>query len=86
MRDEPPFLIVSSLLVPGYVDVNEVKNIAKFIASLDEKIPYSLLGFYPHFEMEDMPVTSRKEAIECQNAAKDEGLENVRIGNIHLLN
>jgi pyruvate formate lyase activating enzyme len=84
-RKMPPFLTVSTLLVPGYVDVEEVKNIAKFLASLDQDIPYSLLGFYPHFEMDDIPVTSKKEALECQNAAKAEGLKNVRIGNIHLL-
>ncbi len=84
-RKEPPFLVVSTLLVPGYVDVKEVDNIAKFIASLDPEIPYSLLAFHPDFEMYDMPITSKKDAIECKNAAKKAGLEKVRIGNIHLL-
>lgn len=77
--------MVSTLLVPGYVDTIEVGNIAKFLASLDPKIPYSLLGFHPDFEMDDMPITSRKEANECEKMAREAGLENVRIGNIHLL-
>ncbi|UCE39451.1 MAG: radical SAM protein [Thermoplasmata archaeon] len=84
-RREPPFLVVSTLLVPGYVDVQEVGNIAKFLASLDPQIPYSLLGFHPDFEMNDMPTTSKSEANECKKAALEAGLENVRIGNIHLL-
>lgn len=84
-RNEPPFLVVSTLLVPGYVDEAEVENIARFIASFDTKIPYSLLAFHPHFEMEDMPTTSRRAARECMKLAKKAGLEDVRIGNVHLL-
>ncbi len=84
-RPEPPFLIASTLLIPGYVDENEVKNIAEFISSLDPEIPYSLLAFHPQFEMEDMPVTSRKLAFECLEATKNAGLKRVKVGNIHLL-
>ncbi len=84
-RKEPPFLIASTLLIPGYVEKDEVKEIANFIASLDKEIPYSLLAFHPQFEMEDMPVTSKKQAVECLSAAKSVGLTNVRLGNIHLL-
>jgi pyruvate formate lyase activating enzyme len=84
-RKEFPFLVVSTLLVPGYVDVVEIENIAKFLFSLDPEIPYSLLAFHPQFEMEDMPTTSQKEAYECYNKAKSAGLKNVRIGNVHLL-
>lgn len=84
-RKNPPFLVVSTLLVPGYVDAQEVGNIAKFLSSLDKEIPYSLLGFHPDFEMDDMPTTSKKEAFECEKVAREEGLVNVRIGNIHLL-
>lgn len=89
-RDErkganPPLFIASTLLVPGYIDENEVRNIARFIASLDHDIPYSLLGFHPHFQMEDLPRTSRKHAERCLKAAKEAGLRRVRIGNIHLL-
>ena len=38
-RPEPPFLIASTLLVPGYVDVSEVEKIAGFISSLNPEIP-----------------------------------------------
>ncbi|MDI6821572.1 MAG: radical SAM protein [Actinomycetota bacterium] len=84
-RPESPFLVASTLLVPGYIDAQEVFNIAKFIAGLDPNIPYSLLAFYPCFQMMDMPTTSRKQALECREAALEVGLKRVKIGNIHLL-
>jgi len=84
-RPEPPLLIASTLLIPGYIDEKEIRNIAEFIASLDKNIPYSLLGFYPHFYMPDLPLTSRALAYQCLKIAEDAGLKRVRIGNVHLL-
>ncbi len=84
-RKEPPFLIASTLLVPGYVDENEVKNIAEFIASLNPSIPYSLLAFHPDFEMNDLPCTSKEHAERCYKIAKRVGLERVNIGNVFTL-
>lgn len=84
-RPEPPFLIASTLLVPGYVDEAEVKGIARFIYDLNPKIPYSLLAFYPHFCLTDLPRTSWAHALRCQAVAERVGLRNVRIGNMHLL-
>ncbi len=84
-RPRPPLLVASTLLVPGYIDEEEVRGIAGFIASIDRSIPYSLLAFYPHFYMSDMPLTSKSQAYRCLEAARDAGLDNVRIGNLHLL-
>ena len=85
MRPVPPLLIASTLLVPGYIDEDEISSIAKFIASINPEIPYSLLGFYPHFYMSDLPVASKSLAQRCLIAAQEGGLKNVRIGNAHLL-
>jgi pyruvate formate lyase activating enzyme len=84
-RPEPPLLIASTLLTPGYIDEEEIKNIANFIASLDKNIPYALLGFYPHFYMSDLPLTSQIFAYRCLRVAEDAGLKRVRLGNMHLL-
>lgn len=84
-RPRPPFLIASTLLVPGYIDEEEIKGIARFIASLNPEIPYSLLAFYPNFYMHDLPTTSKNHAQKCLEIARREGLKNVRIGNLHLL-
>ncbi|MDI6806712.1 MAG: radical SAM protein [Candidatus Aenigmarchaeota archaeon] len=84
-RPEVPFLRTSTLLVPHYIDLEEIRKITKFIASLDKTIPYSLLAFYPHYCMTDIGLTSRKFALECYKVAKEAGLEKVRIGNLNLL-
>jgi len=84
-RPEPAPLVASTLMVPGYVDDGQVRKIARFIADLDKRIPYALLAFHPNFYMEDLPTTSRGQAEECLEAARAEGLERVRVGNLHLL-
>ena len=84
-RPSPPLLIASTLLVPGYVDPGEVGRIASFIANLNPDIPYALLAFHPHFVMHDLPLTSKGHAQAALEAAQAAGLNNVRIGNIHLL-
>jgi pyruvate formate lyase activating enzyme len=83
-RNEPPTLVASTLLVPGYIDEEEVAAIARFIASVDRGIPYALLAFHPQFFMSDLPVTSRDLAYRCYEAALSEGLTRVRLGNQHL--
>jgi pyruvate formate lyase activating enzyme len=84
-RSEPPLLIASTLMVPGYIDAHEVGRIAEFIASLNPEIPYSLLAFHPDYEMTDLAPTSRRQANMCLDAAKQAGLSRVKVGNTHLL-
>ncbi len=84
-RPEVPLLVVSTLIVPHYVDAIEVKKIAKYLASLDENIPYSLLAFHPQHLMKDLPRTSKKQMSECYREAKMAGLKNINIGNYWLL-
>jgi pyruvate formate lyase activating enzyme len=84
-RPEPPLVIASTLLVPGYITPDEVKRIARFIAGINPHIPYALLGFAPNFYVPDLPCTSAHHAEAALAAAHDSGLTNVRIGNRHLL-
>jgi pyruvate formate lyase activating enzyme len=84
-RYDPPLLIASTLLVPGYIDEEEIGKIAQFIAALNPDIPYSLLGFHPQFYRQDLPRTSLEHAERCLKAARKAGLKRVKIGNVHLL-
>ncbi len=84
-RPSPPPLVVSTLLVPGYVDEEEVFHIAKFISSLNPEIPYALLAFHPSFYL-GLPTTSKRHAERALAAAYQAGLKNVRVRNQHLLN
>lgn len=80
-----PLLIASTLLVPGYIDSDEVSRISELIADLDKNIPYSLLAFHPSFRMTDMQATTRRQALDCLEAAEKRGLGRTNLGNIHLL-
>jgi pyruvate formate lyase activating enzyme len=84
-RPDPPLVVASTLLVPGYVDAEEVSRLAAFIATLDPDIPYTLLAFAPHFAMGDLPRTSHRHAEEALAAARAAGLRSVRLANRHLL-
>lgn len=84
-RPVPPLLVASTLLIPGYIDEEEIRRIARWISSLHPDIPYALLAFAPQFFFKDLPTTPRKLAFRGKEVAEAEGLRNVRIGNIHLL-
>jgi pyruvate formate lyase activating enzyme len=83
-RRKNPVLTATTLLIPGYVDKNEVSSIAQFIAELDQSIPYSLLIFHPDSFLMDLPITPKQQVKECYEVAK-KYLKNVHIGNKHLL-
>ncbi|MHA1505648.1 MAG: radical SAM protein [Candidatus Asgardarchaeia archaeon] len=84
-RREVPLITATTLLVPGYVDDEEVREIAKFIASIDENIPYSILIFHPDYMMRDLPITPKEQVLKCYKEAK-KYLKHVNIGNKFLLN
>ncbi|MBD3254886.1 MAG: radical SAM protein [Candidatus Lokiarchaeota archaeon] len=73
-----------TLMVPDYVNHEEIELIAKFISEINPKIPYSLLVFHGNYKMKDLPITPRKQANNCLKIAK-KYLENVHLGNKFLL-
>ena len=77
-------LTATTLLVSHYVDAEEVRAIASFIAAIDADIPYSLLVFHPDFYLNDLPITPRRQVDACYGVAKSY-LSRVTIGNEHLL-
>jgi len=84
-RQTLPLVVASTLLVPDYVNPDQIAEIAGFIASINPTIPYALLAFSPNFYLSDLPCTSVQHALEAEAAARDAGLVDVRIGNRHLL-
>lgn len=79
-----PELSACTLLIPSYVNHEEVEQIAKFISEINDDIPYSLLMFHPDYQMNDLPITSRKQANTCLDVAK-KYLNRVNLGNKFLL-
>lgn len=84
-RSEPPLLVVSTLLVPGYIDEYEIDGTTKFIANLNPDIPYVFLGFHPDFHLRDLPTTSWSHANKALKIARENGLKRVFLGNVFIL-
>jgi pyruvate-formate lyase-activating enzyme len=81
VRPEAPLLTAGTLLVPGYVNLEEIFGLAQFIARLNPEIPYSLLAFYPQFYLTDLPTTPKDLALAARQTALEAGLKHVRLGN-----
>ena len=81
---EMPEMSACTLMVPGYVNHEEVEQIAKFVSELNSEIPYSLLVFHGDYQMRDLPITPRKQAEKCLEVAKNY-LQRVNLGNKFLL-
>ena len=73
-----------TLMVPGYVNHEEVELIARFISEINPEIPYSLLVFHGDYQMRDLGITPRKQALKSFEVAK-KYLRNVNLGNKFLL-
>ncbi|MFX0058454.1 MAG: radical SAM protein [Candidatus Hodarchaeota archaeon] len=84
IRKGVPEMSGCTLMVPGYINHNEIELIAKFISNINDKIPYSLLVFHGDYQMRDLPITPKKQALRCLETAQ-KYLENVNLGNKFLL-
>ncbi len=82
MYEAGVWMEVTTLLIPGLNDsVEELQQIAEFLASLDRSIPWHVTGFYPTYKMMDRdptPLASLEKAREIGLAA---GLHYVYEGN-----
>ena len=84
-RPEVPLAVASTALIPGYVDGEEVRELARFIAKQGKDIPYLLIGYFSCHHLADLPTTSLQQARRCLAAARAAGLANVRLDNRELL-
>ncbi len=82
--EDMPEISGCTLMVPGYTNHEEVEQIAKFVSSINENIPYSLLIFHGDYQMRDLPVTPKKQALKCFEVAK-KYIKKVNLGNKFLL-
>jgi len=75
-------LEVSSLYIPGWVETDQIKRIAELLAQVDSTTPFTIIAFFPEYELIDVPPPSLQQMVEAYYAAKDVGLKNVKLGNI----
>jgi len=74
---------ITTLVIEGLNDSDdEIRNIAKFIASIDKNIPLHLSAFHGAYKMKDRPRTSPETLERAYDIATAEGLNYVYLGNI----
>ncbi|MGE5310845.1 MAG: radical SAM protein [Nitrospirota bacterium] len=82
MRKRGFVLEVLSLYIPGVVEAEELGRIAVLLAAVDPQIPFTVLAFFPEYQMRDTRPPNVKEMIRAYEGAKEAGLTQVRLGNL----
>jgi pyruvate-formate lyase-activating enzyme len=74
-------LEVLTLFIPGWVETDQIVDIARLIADLDVNIPFTLLAFFPCYRLQDVPPPTLQQMIQACEAVCEVGLRHVQLGN-----
>jgi len=74
-------LEVLSLYIPNLVETPQLKKIAQHLFNVDPEIPFTILAFFPEYQMKRYKSPKVSEMIDAYSAVKATGLRNVRLGN-----
>lgn len=73
---------ITTLVIPGLNDTpEEIRDIARFIRSISENIPWHISRFFPAYKMTNLSPTPLSSLIGAYEIAKEEGLNYVYLGN-----
>ncbi len=76
------WLEVLTLLVPGWNDsAGELRDIARFVASVSPEIPWHVTAFHPDYQMTQARSTTAADLIRAAEIGAGEGLQFVYAGN-----
>jgi pyruvate formate lyase activating enzyme len=74
-------LEVLSLYIPTLVETPQLKKIAQRVVDVDPDIPFTILGFFPEYQMKRYKAPKISDMVDAYNEVKAVGLRNVRLGN-----
>jgi pyruvate-formate lyase-activating enzyme len=78
-------LEVLSLYIPNLVEIPQLKKIAHLIFDIDPEIPFTILAFFPEYQMKRYKSPKVSEMIEAYMEVRAIGLRNVRLGNTGMI-
>jgi pyruvate formate lyase activating enzyme len=77
------WLEVVTLIVPGFNDnASELRELARFLASVSLDIPWHVTAFHPDYKMTDPPATPARTLIRAAEFGAAEGLRFIYAGNL----
>jgi pyruvate formate lyase activating enzyme len=77
------WLEVTTLVIPGVNDSDkELRDIADFVRSVGEEVPWHVSQFYPAWKMRDLPVTPAETLERAARIGREAGLRYVYEGNV----
>jgi pyruvate formate lyase activating enzyme len=83
VHERGPWLEVVTLVVPGFNDTEaELREIAKFLVSVNRDIPWHVTAFHPDYRLTVPPATTARQVIRAAEIGVEEGLNFVYAGNV----
>jgi pyruvate formate lyase activating enzyme len=83
MKEKGVWVEVTTLVIPGHNDSEEVlRDIVRFIRSVDPCIPWHVSQFYPTYRLLDAPPTPVDTLKRARQIGLEEGLRHVYMGNV----
>jgi len=83
MRELGVWVELTTLLIPGYTDDSkELRDLARFIVSVDSTMPWHINAFHPHYKMHSVPSTSHAQLQMAADIGREEGVCFIYLGNI----
>jgi pyruvate formate lyase activating enzyme len=75
---------VVTLVIPGFNDSDEeLRDIARFLASVSSDIPWHVTAFHPDYKMMEPDATPVRTLLRAAEIGRTEGLRYVYAGNVH---
>ena len=75
-------LEVLSLFIPGVVETEDLEKIAQLLNAADSSIPFTILAFFPEYQMKHYRTPTVEEMVAAYKRVKSTGLKNIRLGNL----
>lgn len=82
-RSKNIWVEITTLIIPTQNDSDEeLSEIARFIAGVDQNIPWHVSGFHPQYKMTRLPRTPASTLLRAYEIGKKAGLSYVYVGNL----
>jgi len=81
LKEKGIWIEITTLIVPGMNDgLQEISDIARFVASVDKAIPWHISRFYPNYRFSDREMTPMETLEGAHRAGLEAGLNYVYLG------